>query len=81
MEGSATTHDMNLASRKAEEAGLFLLLSFIALSFANEKNEEQKKKSRIVIFAVFFGYLEFNLRKRNTLRILKFSSRFLKFSR
>ena len=43
MEGSATTHDMNLASRKAEEAGLFLLLSFIALSFANEKNEEQKK--------------------------------------
>lgn len=81
MEGSATTHDMNLASRKAEEAGLFLLLSFIALSLANEKNEEQKKKSRIVIFAVFFGYLEFNLRKRNTLRILKFSSRFLKFSR
>lgn len=54
MEGSATTHDMNLASRKAEEAGLFLLLSFIALSLANEKNEEQKKIKNRNIRSLFW---------------------------
>lgn len=61
MECSTRSHDMNLASRKAEEAGLRRLLSFISLSLAYEKNVEKKKfkNSRIGILAVFlwlFGF-------------------------
>ena len=57
MEGSRTTHDMDFASRKAEEAGLFLLLCFIPLSLAFGNNEEQNQNIRS-----FFYYLDFDSR-------------------
>ena len=54
MEGSRTTHDMNLASRKAEEVGIFLLLWFIPLSLAFENNEEQNQNIRSLF--LLFGF-------------------------
>ena len=54
MEGSRTTHEMDFASRKAEEAGLFLLLCFIPLSLAFGNNEEQNQNIRSLF--LLFGF-------------------------